>query len=118
MTVNNSGRLAVYGADSVLKTKKLDVIGGSTLDIRFGEEGFTPIDATGTVTFDATTKLTVDARAHRVEGAVVKLLNYGALSGEIAPENITLLPAGTTIDFADGKSISVKLPRCTVIVVR
>ena len=118
MTVNNSGRLAVYGAYSVLKTKKLDVIGGSTLDIRFGEEGFTPIDATGTVTFDATTKLTVDARAHRVEGAVVKLLNYGALSGEVLPENITLLPAGTTIDFADGKSISIKLPRGTVVVVR
>ena len=118
MTVNNSGRLGVYGADSVLKTKKLDVVGGSTLDIRFGEEGFTPIDATGTVTFDATTKLTVDARAHRVEGAVVKLLNYGALSGEIPPENITLLPAGTTIDFADGKSISIKLPRGTVVVVR
>ncbi|MGI5869732.1 MAG: hypothetical protein ACOX9C_09875 [Kiritimatiellia bacterium] len=118
MTVANAGTLRLCGTNSVLEAKALNILSGSTLDIRFGKEGFTPITATGTVAVDDTTKLVVDARGYPTEGAVVPLLNYGALSGAIPPENITLLPAGTTIDFADGKRISIKLPRGTIIVVR
>ncbi len=118
MTVANSGTLSVYGTNSILEAKTLNIIDDSTLDIRFSDETFTPINATGTVTFDETTKLFVNALGCKSEGQKITLLKYGRLEGEILPENITLLPVGTTIDFEDGKSISIKLPRGTLLMVR
>ena len=111
MIVSNACTLAVYGSNSVVQAKTLQILGGSSLDVRMGKEGFTPIAVQGTVTFDDTTRLAVDASAFaKAGGGTVTLMTYGSKAGSLLPENMTLTPVGTTINQADGNRITLRVP--------
>lgn len=118
MTVSNACTLAVYGSNSVVQAKALKIVDRSRLDIRVGKEGFTPIAVSGTVTFDDTTKLAVDAFSlAKAGGGTVTLMTYVGKSGTIAAQNITVSPQGTTVNQTDGNSITIHVPslRATII---
>jgi T5SS/PEP-CTERM-associated repeat protein len=98
MTVANSGTLGVYGANSLLAAKALQIVSGSTLDIRLGPGGFTPIACTSAVTYDATTKLNVVADAFaKAGGGTIRVMTYANSTSRILEANITVSPAGTVV---------------------
>jgi len=117
--VKNLGTLEISGSDSECTTGKLDVRSDSILKFVIPSGGFNPVSVAGTVTFDNTTKLVVDATNFK-EGGTVTLMNYGSMSGSISEANITLQPEGTIIDMVTDNSFTINVPntRGTLFILR
>ncbi len=119
--VANNGALELLGSTNVVQAYNLNIESDSTLKLIPGKTGFNPIYVHNRITFDSTTKLYVDATDFAKQGGgILTIMNYNYKTGEVLPENMTLIPEGTTVNQDDGSSITLDVPNIagTVIIVQ